>query len=72
MSSATSPTGVVSASKKGVTDLAAHMQKQVNAWDDKLALVENRLRRQFSALDSAMASLNAQGSWLSSQIAGLS
>ncbi len=72
VSSATSPTGVVSASKKGVTDLAAHMQKQVNAWDDKLALVENRLRRQFSALDSAMASLNAQGSWLSSQIAGLS
>lgn len=68
---ATSPTGVVSASKKGASDLAAHMQKQVDAWDDKLALVENRLRRQFSALDSAMASLNSQGTWLAGQIAGL-
>ncbi|MDP9407734.1 MAG: flagellar filament capping protein FliD [Actinomycetota bacterium] len=69
---ATSSTGVVGASKKGAADRAAQLQKQVDAWDDRLEAIENRLRRQYSALDTAMSSLRSQSTWLSGQIAGLS
>lgn len=68
---ATATDGVVSTSKKGSNDRAAQLQKQVDQWDDRLKMIEDRLRRQYSSLDTALGQLRSQGSWLSSQIAGL-
>lgn len=47
------------------------LNTQVDAWDNRLALREAALQRQFSALDVAMAKLNAQSGWLTSQINSL-
>ena len=68
---ATGTTGVTVTSQASATERAASLQKQVEAWDGRLALVEARLRRQFTALDTALGGLKNQGTWLAGQIAGL-
>jgi flagellar hook-associated protein 2 len=49
---------------KGFTD-------QMTRLEDRLAVRELNLRRQYSSLQTLLGDLQSQGSWLSSQIAGL-
>ena len=45
--------------------------ERITAWDSRLATREAALRRQFSAMESAMGQMRSQGSWLTSQLAAL-
>lgn len=47
------------------------IDSQVDAWDLRLRLREAALRRQFTALESALGTMRSQSTWLSGQIAGL-
>jgi flagellar hook-associated protein 2 len=52
------------ARKKSITD-------QIRRMDDMIARKQELLKRQFAAMESALASSQAQGSWLSGQLAAL-
>ena len=45
--------------------------ERISAWDDRLALREVALRRQFTAMEKALGAAQQQGQWLAGQIAGL-
>lgn len=47
------------------------INRQVETMEERLKTYENRLRRQFASLETAMANLRSQQSWLSGQLAGL-
>jgi flagellar hook-associated protein 2 len=44
---------------------------QINSMEDRLAMVEERYWRQFTAMEKAISSMNQQSSWLSSQLMGM-
>ena len=67
----TAPDGLTKAASASATAQAARMQAQVDVFESRLSLTEARLRRQFTALDTALGSLKSQGGYLSTQIAGL-
>jgi len=58
---------VVNARKDGLRTL----DDQIAAWDTRLALRENALRRQFSNLESTLGRLRDQSNWLAGQINSL-
>jgi flagellar hook-associated protein 2 len=45
--------------------------KNIEAWDDRLELRRSNLQRQYTALETALSGMQAQSSWLASQIASL-
>jgi flagellar hook-associated protein 2 len=45
--------------------------KQIAAWDVRLALRETALRRQFTAMETALGQLRDRSNWLAGQLAGL-
>lgn len=47
------------------------LTSNITGWDARLALRENKLRRQFAALETALGKMQQQGQWLAGQIAGL-
>lgn len=47
------------------------LQDQISSWDDRLAMRRQTLTAQFSALETAMSRMQAQSSWLTSQLASL-
>jgi flagellar hook-associated protein 2 len=55
----------------GHTSTVDRLTKSISDWDDRLALRRTSLERQYTALETALSSLNSQSSWLSSQIASL-
>ena len=67
----TASDGLAKTASAAATAQAARMQTQVDGLDTRLSLTEARLRKQFSALDSALGSLKSQGGYLSSQLASL-
>lgn len=53
-------------------DLKQSVQKQIDRWNEiVLPMKEERLRKQFNALDKALSSLQSQGSWLEQQLKSL-
>ena len=68
---ATAYDGVTRTGAAGATDQAARMQVQLTAYDQRLSLTQDRLRRQFSSLDTALGSLRSQSSWLAGQLSTL-
>ncbi|GAA4748387.1 flagellar filament capping protein FliD [Modestobacter marinus] len=50
---------------------AKDLQARIDAWDTRLALREQTITRQFTAMETALSTMQNQASWLSSQIAGL-
>jgi flagellar hook-associated protein 2 len=50
---------------------ASSLQDQIDDWDTRLALRKETLTKQFTAMETALGTLQNQASWLSSQIAGL-
>lgn len=65
-------TGALTLKITGAESLVEDYADRISAWDDRLALRQEGLRAQYTALEVALSSLNAQSSWLSSQLASLS
>lgn len=63
------PDGVIQAMANGLDRTLRDMDDQSQRLQDRLAMVEQRYRRQFVALEQALASLQSQGNWLAGQIA---
>lgn len=63
--------GTITTAVNGRRSENTAIDAQVDAWDLRLALREAALRRQFTALESALGTLRSQSTWLSGQIAGL-
>lgn len=55
----------------GRQDFVAELGRQVENWDVRLDRRRATLERTYAALEVALSNLNAQSSWLSSQLAGL-
>jgi flagellar hook-associated protein 2 len=56
---------------KSEDSLATDLKSRIDDWDTRLALRKDTLTRQFTAMETALGSLQNQSSWLTSQIAGL-
>lgn len=64
--------GLVLGKAEASDDLKKDVQDQIDRWNNQiLPMKEERLRKQFNALDVAMASLQSQGSWMDQQIKSL-
>jgi flagellar hook-associated protein 2 len=50
---------------------ASTLQDQIADWDTRLALRKDNLTKQFTAMETALGTLQNQASWLSSQISSL-
>jgi len=51
--------------------LAKDLTARIEAWDTRLALRKDTITRQFTAMETALSSMQNQASWLSSQISSL-
>jgi flagellar hook-associated protein 2 len=56
---------------KSEDSLATDLKSRISDWDTRLALRKDTLTRQFTAMETALGTLQNQSSWLTSQIAGL-
>ena len=63
--------GTLTTAIEGRKELSTDLAEQIAAWDIRLDLREQALRRQFSNLEIALGRLQNQSSWLSGQLAGL-
>jgi flagellar hook-associated protein 2 len=59
--------GAITSRESQVTGLKAN----ISSWDNRLELRQLTLQRQFTGLEKALRASQAQGQWLSGQIAGL-
>lgn len=67
-----SATGILAARIDGYNEQIKFVTKQMENMENRLALREQQLKKQFSAMEVALSSLQNQMSWLSSQIASMS
>jgi flagellar capping protein FliD len=56
---------------KSEDSLAQDLQARIDNWDTRLELRRQTITRQFTAMETALSTMQNQASWLSSQIAGL-
>ncbi|MGY1748497.1 flagellar filament capping protein FliD [Modestobacter sp. SYSU DS0511] len=66
-----STTGSLVLLAKSGDDLARDLQDRIAAWDVRLEMRRTTLTRQFTAMETALSTMQNQASWLTSQIAGL-
>jgi flagellar hook-associated protein 2 len=64
-------TGTLTLLAQGKDREATDLAKRIEEWDLRLELRQQTLTRQFSAMESALGTLNSQASWLSTQLAQL-
>ncbi|MDI2097872.1 flagellar filament capping protein FliD [Ruicaihuangia caeni] len=64
--------GILTQKITGQESTVKRLSDQVLEWDARLEQRRTTLQRTYAALEVAMGQLNAQSSWLSSQLAGLS
>jgi flagellar hook-associated protein 2 len=57
-------TAAINGHKSEITDL----QKQIEAWDTRLATREAQLKKQFTAMETALSQMKQQSSWLAGQV----
>ncbi|MCB2411966.1 flagellar filament capping protein FliD [Demequina sp. TTPB684] len=65
-------TGALTLKITGQESLAKDYADRISAWDDRLAVRQETLQAQYTALEVALSGLNAQSSWLSGQLESLS
>jgi flagellar hook-associated protein 2 len=65
-------TGQITSAIESRTSTARSLDAQIANWDNRLALREKALKRQFSALETALGQAQTQSSWLASQLGGMS
>lgn len=68
---ATGTGGTVTSAVANKQDSLRTLDQQIDAWDVRLASRRAGLERQYSALETALGSLQSQSSWLSSQLGSL-
>ena len=56
---------------KSEDTLAKDLQARIDAWDTRLAMRKDSITRQFTAMEKALGTMQNQGNWLASQLAGL-
>lgn len=66
-----STTGILSSAITGRQSTIDRLGDDIDAWDDRLALRRESLTRQYTALETALSSLQSQGNWLAGQLASL-
>ena len=66
-----SVTGSLVVRAKTEDDESSDLQTQIDDWDRRLALRRTTLQNQFTAMETALGSLQNQSSWLSSQLSKL-
>lgn len=64
--------GSITASVNGRTSQIKTLQDSIADWDARLALRQESLQRQFTALETALSQMNSQSNWLSGQLGSLS
>jgi flagellar hook-associated protein 2 len=64
-------TGTITTSITGRNSEIKRMQDSIAEWDTRLALRQESLQRQFTALETALSQMNSQSSWLSGQLSSL-
>ena len=64
-------TGSLVSLANGKDTQATDLQKRIDDWDLRLELRQQTLTRQFTAMESALGTLQNQSSWLSSQLGSL-
>lgn len=64
--------GTLTTSITGRNSEIKQMQDSISDWDTRLALRQDSLQRQFTALETALSQMNSQSNWLSGQLASLS
>jgi flagellar hook-associated protein 2 len=65
-------TGTLSSLAKGQDSLASDIKDRIADWDLRLAARKLALTRQFTAMETALSSLNNQSNWLAGQLGSLS
>jgi len=63
--------GTLDVAINGEGDEIKRLQSDISDWDQRLALKQQTLRAQFTAMETALSQSQTQGQWLTSQIAGL-
>jgi flagellar hook-associated protein 2 len=72
LGSLTSPTdGLLAGRKKSIETNMARIDKQINLTESRLEKREETMRRQFSAMEQLVSTMNSQSSFLSSQLQSL-
>ena len=66
-----SVSGAIATAIAGRKSVIADVDRQIRAWDDRLALREQSLRKQFSNLETMLGKLRNQSSWLAGQVSSL-
>ncbi|GAB3761154.1 flagellar hook-associated protein 2 [Nocardioides ginsengisegetis] len=66
-----SRTGTLTSAVTGRQATIDRLGDDIDAWDGRLELRRTTLTRQFTALETALSSLQSQGNWLAGQIAHL-
>lgn len=61
-----STTGTLTKAKDGLGKIVDDLQKQIDAWDDRLVARRLALTKQFTAMEMALAKLKSQSSFLTS------
>lgn len=64
--------GTITASITGSNSEIKDLQDSIADWDTRLALKQESLQRQFTALETALSQMNSQSNWLSGQLGSLS
>ncbi|MGY1820349.1 flagellar filament capping protein FliD [Geodermatophilus sp. SYSU D00079] len=64
-------TGSLTVLAKGSESVAKDLQERIADWDVRLALRKETLTRQFTAMETALGTLQNQSSWLAGQISSL-
>lgn len=63
--------GSITSSITSHTSTISRLNKSIESWDTRLEIRRATLERQYTALETALSSINAQSSWLTSQLESL-
>ncbi|MCR4420143.1 MAG: flagellar filament capping protein FliD [Clostridia bacterium] len=64
--------GIISVKEKWLENSIEDIEEQIERWELRLELKEEQLRAQFTAMESVLATLQSQATWLALQVASLS
>ena len=64
-------TGTLTSLAKGQDSMARDIENRITAWDVRLAKRKQTLTRQFTAMETALSSLQNQSNWLAGQLKSL-
>lgn len=64
--------GAIGRARDSATTTIRRFDDRISAYEDRVASREVTLRKQFSAMETALARLQSEGNWLSSQLSSMS